>query len=142
MATIARLLYIHALWLQAFLTIVLNTFFLSLTKYPGKLLTKYIIFSSVNNNSNELIGYYRSTTTCEELIDGLRDRFEPVRYHSYRELEKRTGISFKPIIGRDPDAYPREYGEIVWFYNNWYRKNKENLRFNKAKGQFEINNRL
>ncbi|MGM0601657.1 MAG: DUF2225 domain-containing protein [Candidatus Rifleibacteriota bacterium] len=76
----------------------------------------------------------------EELIDGLRDKFKPVRYHSYRELEKRTGISFKPIIGRDPDAYPREYGEIIWFYNDWYRKNKENLSFNKEKGQFEIKN--
>jgi hypothetical protein len=63
-----------------------------------------------------------------------------VRYHSYRELEKRTGISFKPLIGRDTGAYPTEYAEIVWFYNDWYKNNKNNLVFNKEKGRFEIKN--
>jgi hypothetical protein len=81
-----------------------------------------------------------SDSNClEELIDGLSDNFKPVRYHSYRELEKRTGISFKPMIGRDPGASAGDYGEIITFYQNWYQQNKKNLKFNRKTGQFKIN---
>ncbi len=59
----------------------------------------------------------------KELIAGLSDHFYPIRYHSYNALVKRTGVSFKPFIGRDPKAYPKDYREIIWYYTSWLKKN-------------------
>lgn len=94
------------------------------------------------NKGFELAGYKifpASDTAClQELIDGISDKFSPVRYHSYNELVKRTGIKFKPDIARDPGAYPRDLGEITWFYQNWLDKNKDRLTFNETDGFFQV----
>ncbi len=74
----------------------------------------------------------------KELIAGLADRFEPVRYHSYNLIARRTGVSFKPHIGRDPEASPKYYREIIWFYTDWLDKNRANLVFNEKTGVFDI----
>jgi len=79
-----------------------------------------------------------SDTQClKELIVGLSDRFYPIRYHSYNALVRLTGVSFKPFIGRDPKAYPKDYREIIWYYTDWLEKNLPNLTFNESIGRFE-----
>lgn len=79
-----------------------------------------------------------SDTQClKEFIAGLSDRFYPVRYHSYNALVRLTGVSFKAFIGRDPKAYPRDYGEIIWHYTDWLEKNLPNLTYNEVMGRFE-----
>jgi uncharacterized protein (DUF2225 family) len=74
----------------------------------------------------------------KELIDGLSDKLKSLRYHSYNLLARRTGISFKPHIGRDLEAYPKEYREIIWFYTDWLEKNRSSLVFNEKTGVFAI----
>jgi uncharacterized protein (DUF2225 family) len=74
----------------------------------------------------------------KELIEGLSDQFYPVRYHSYRELERRTGISYRPFIGRNPEAYPIDFRNIVWFYTSWLDKNEKNLVYNESSAKFEV----
>ena len=79
-----------------------------------------------------------SDTQClKELIVGLSDRFYPIRYHSYNALVRLTGVSFKPFVGRDPKAYPKDYREIIWYYTDWLEKNLPNLIFNESSGRFE-----
>ncbi len=79
-----------------------------------------------------------SDTRClKELIEGLGDRFFPIRYHSYNALVRLTGVSFKPFIGRDPKAYPKDYHEITWYYTDWLEKNLPNLTYNESSGCFE-----
>jgi len=79
-----------------------------------------------------------SDTAClKELIAGLSDRLYPIRYHSYNALVRLTGVSYKPFIGRDPKAYPKDYREIIWYYTDWLEKNLPNLTFNEDKGCFE-----
>ena len=68
---------------------------------------------------------------------GLSDRLYPIRYHSYNALVRLTGVSYKPFIGRDPKAYPKDYREIIWYYTDWLEKNLPNLTFNEDKGCFE-----
>ncbi|MBU1108504.1 MAG: DUF2225 domain-containing protein [Candidatus Riflebacteria bacterium] len=79
-------------------------------------------------------------TRLKELIEGLSDSFKPVRYYSYNELAKRTGIEFKPYIGRDPEAYPIYYNEIIWLYTDWLEKNIDKLVYIEDKKMFEIKN--
>ncbi len=79
-----------------------------------------------------------SDTQClKEFVAGLSDRFYPIRYHSYNALVRLTGAGFKSFIGRDPKAYPRDYGEIIWYYTDWLDKNLPNLIYNEAGGRFE-----
>lgn len=74
----------------------------------------------------------------KELIEGLSDQFYPVRYHSYRELERRTGISYRPFIGRNPESYPIDFRNIVWFYTSWLDKNATSLVYNESSAKFEV----
>lgn len=78
--------------------------------------------------------------TIKELVAGLSDSFMPIRINSFKELVRRTGITFKTEVGLDPSSFPRDFQEVVGLCNIWLEENFKKLEYDKSSEVFKIKN--